>query len=146
MTIIHRSALVPYSSTKMYQLVDDIAAYPEFLPWCRNAIVHAREPNFVEATLTLAKGGLHKSFTTRNYLQPNKMIEMRLINGPFKHLHGFWRFESLQENACNVLFDLEFEFINKPVAMLVGTIFQQMANSLVDSFCQRARDLYGQGS
>ncbi len=144
MPIINRSALVPYSPAEMYSLVNDVDAYPQFLPWCKTSRVLSRDEDEVRATLELARGGFEKSFTTCNRLQKNKMIEMRLVEGPFRHLDGFWRFESLGEQACKVSLDLDFEFANKLVGLAMGPIFNQIANTLVDSFCKRAVDVYGQ--
>ena len=144
MTTINKSALVACSAEKFFLLVDDIEAYPEFLPWCNTAEILSRAEDEVKARLELAKGAVHKSFTTMNRMQKNKMIEMRLIDGPFHHFEGFWRFESLEENACKVSLDMNFEFSSKLAGLMMGPLFNQIANTLVDSFCQRARELYGQ--
>lgn len=143
MPAIHRSALVPYSPAEMYSLVNDIDSYPQFLPWCKSARVLSRGDDEVRASLELARGGFEKSFTTCNRLQKNKMIEMRLVEGPFRHLEGFWRFEPLGEQACKVSLDMDFEFANKLVGLALGSLFNQIANTLVDSFCKRAIDVYG---
>ena len=143
MASISKSALVGHSASDMYQLVDDIEAYPEFLPWCRSATVHSRDEDEVRASIEISHGALHKSFTTCNRLQRDKMIEMQLVEGPFRHLHGFWRFSSLGEAACKVSFDLEFEFSSRVVAMVAEPIFGQITSSLVDAFCRRADKLYG---
>lgn len=130
----------------MFALVDDVEAYPQFLPWCKSATVWSRDGDEVRATVELAKGAIQKSFTTLNRLQRNKMIEMRLVEGPFHHLEGFWRFDSLGEgatDACKVTLDLEYEFSNALLAMTVGPVFNQVANKLVDAFCQRAEVVYG---
>lgn len=140
---ISRSALVPYTPEQMYSLVDAINDYPNFLPWCRSAIEHARDEDQVKASIEIAKGAVNKSFTTLNRLQNNKTIEMQLVDGPFRHLHGFWRFEALEGNACKVMLDLDFEFSNKLVSLAIGPIFNQVANTLVDSFVTRARQVYG---
>ena len=143
MTTISKSALVPYSAAEMYALVDDIAAYEEFLPWCESSRVLARDEDEVRGVLQLAHGGLRKAFTTCNRLQKNKMIEMRLVEGPFRHLEGFWRFDTLGEEACKVSLDLDFEFHNRLVGLVFGPVFNQISNSLVDAFCERARQVYG---
>ena len=113
MTTINKSALVPYSAAEMFALVDDIDAYPEFLPGCRRTSVLSRSGDEVRATIELSKGGVEKAFTTCNRAQQNKMIEVRLIEGPFKHLNGFWRFDPLGEAGCKVSLDLEFEFASR---------------------------------
>jgi ribosome-associated toxin RatA of RatAB toxin-antitoxin module len=143
MPTINRSALVPYTPEQMFALVDDVQGYPDFLPWCKSSHVISRDEDEVVASLELAKGSVKKSFTTRNRLQVGKMIEMRLVDGPFKHLQGFWRFDGLKENACKVSLDLEYEFSSKIVAMAVGPVFNQVANTLVDAFIERAREVHG---
>lgn len=144
MTIVSRSALVAYAASEMYALVDDIKTYPNFLPWCKTATILSRDEDEVRASIELARGGIQKSFTTCNRLQHNKMIEMRLVEGPFRHLEGFWRFDALGERACKVSLDMDFEFSNKLVGMAIGPVFNQIVNSLVDAFCARAVDVYGQ--
>jgi ribosome-associated toxin RatA of RatAB toxin-antitoxin module len=140
---ISKSALVPYSAGEMFALVNDIEAYPQFLPWCRSARVHSRDPDEVRATIELARGGLQKSFTTCNRLQKDKMIEMRLVEGPFRHLDGFWRFDSLRENASKVSLDIDFEFSSRLLGLALGPVFTQIVNTLVDSFQRRAVEVYG---
>jgi ribosome-associated toxin RatA of RatAB toxin-antitoxin module len=143
--LISRNALVPYDVAEMYQLVDDIEAYSKFLPWCRSTEVISRTDEEVQASIEIAKGALNKSFTTINRLQKNKMIEMRLVKGPFKHLQGYWRFDALKNSqACKISLDLDFEFESKLVAFAVGPVFNQIANSMVESFSKRAIEVYGE--
>jgi ribosome-associated toxin RatA of RatAB toxin-antitoxin module len=127
----------------MYELVNDVAAYQHFLPWCRSSVLLSQNEDELRATIEIAHGSLHKAFTTRNRLQRDKMIEMRLEEGPFRHLEGFWRFDPLGERACKVSLDLDFEFSNKLIGMAMGPIFSQIANSLVDAFSRRAVEVYG---
>ncbi len=143
MPVVNRSALVPYSAAQMYALVDDIERYPEFLPWCRSAREWSRNEDEVKASLEMQRGPLHKTFTTQNRLQPGKMIEMRLVDGPFRHLEGFWRFSALDEHASRVALDLEYEFSSHLLQLAIGPVFSQIANTLVDAFCERARFLHG---
>jgi len=142
MPTISKSALVPYTAEQMFDLVDKVADYPDFLPWCGGAEELSRDNDEVKASVTISHSGINKAFTTCNRLQKNKMIEMELVNGPFKHLHGFWRFETLSDSACKVSLDLEYEFSSKLLGMAVGPVFNQIANSMVDSFCQRADKVY----
>ncbi|MBA2654190.1 MAG: type II toxin-antitoxin system RatA family toxin [Gammaproteobacteria bacterium] len=143
MTIIQRSAIVPHTAEEMYKLVNAIEDYPDFVPWCKQTVVHSRDEDEIHATLSFEGGGFNKSFTTCNRLQKNKMIEMRLIDGPFKHLEGFWRFEHHEDTHCMVKLDLEFELANKILGMAFGAVFNQVANSLVDAFSKRASEVYG---
>lgn len=142
-TIINKSALVPYRAGEMYALVDDIAAYPQFLPWCIDARELSRDADEVRAVIELARGGVQKAFTTCNRLQKNKMIEIRLIEGPFRHLEGFWRFAALAPESCKVSLDMDFEFSNKLVGLIFGPVFNQITHALVDAFCKRAQQVYG---
>ncbi len=144
MQTISRSALVPYSASEMFSLVDNIIAYPEFLPWCSKSNEIERDIDEVHASIEINKGVLRKSFSTCNRIQKNKMIEMRLKEGPFKHLQGFWRFDQLGDEGCRISLDLQFEFSNRLLGMTVGPIFSQIANSMVDAFNQRAHQIYGQ--
>jgi coenzyme Q-binding protein COQ10 len=142
-TAIHRSALVPYSAQQMYDLVADIPSYPQFLPWCGGARVLSREVDAVVASIDIAYSGVHKTFTTRNLLQNGKMMEIRLLDGPFSFLQGFWNFTSLEAAASKIALDLEFEVANKLVSIVLTPMFSSVANQLVDSFHERARALYG---
>jgi ribosome-associated toxin RatA of RatAB toxin-antitoxin module len=127
----------------MFALVNDIESYPCFLPWCRSAQIIKRDRDEIRACIEMAKGAVHKSFSTRNRLQQDKMVEIRLLDGPFRRLEGYWRFEALREDACKISLDLEFEFSNPIVRAAVGPVFNQIANSLVDAFCARAVELHG---
>lgn len=143
MTTINKSALVPYTPQEMYSLVRDIEAYPQFLPWCTQARILSQDQDEVRATLWLSKGGVDKAFTTSNRHQVNKMIEIRLVEGPFKCLEGFWRFDALGDRGCKVSLDIAFEFSSRMLGLVVGPVFNQVANSLVDSFQKRAVQVYG---
>ena len=143
MQSVRRSALVSYHAAEMFALVNDIESYPQFLPWCGATQVLSRDVDEVRATIEIVKSGIHKSFTTSNRLQPNQMIEIRLLDGPFRHLEGCWRFESLNDNACKISLNLEFEFSSKMLGLMIGPVFSQITNSLVDAFCARASDVYG---
>jgi len=142
MTHIERSAIVPFSAEKMFKLVDDIASYPLFLPWCKSTKIYSREDNEVKASIEISKAGIHKSFTTFNLNQSYSTIELNLIEGPFKSLKGHWRFEELKPNACKVSLEIEFEFSNKILSMSIGPVFSQICNTLVNSFVIRAREVY----
>jgi len=141
---IRKSALVPYSAEEMYALVADIESYGQFLPWCGGARILARHAHELTASIDIAYRGVHKSFTTRNTLTPGREMKLALVDGPFKQLHGCWRFEVLDEGACKVSLDLDFEFSNRLVALVLGPVFSSIANDLVESFRRRAVERYGQ--
>jgi ribosome-associated toxin RatA of RatAB toxin-antitoxin module len=143
MTSIHRSAIVPYSAERMFGLVTDVASYPKFLPWCGGARVLSEQDGEVIAAIDIAYGSVHKSFTTRNLVQPGKMMEMRLLDGPFSHLQGFWRFTALDEHSSKIALDLDFEVANRLLGLVITPVFTNIANQLVDSFRKRADALYG---
>ena len=139
---ISRSALVPVTAEQMFLLVDDIEAYPDFLPWCSRAEVHSRTDNTVEATLELHRGIIRKSFTTLNEVVPGESIKLELADGPFRYLQGAWTFKGLGDAGSKVSFNLEFEFDNPMTNIVFAPLFEETCNSLVDMFTQRAIDVY----
>lgn len=140
---VNRSALVPYSAREMYELVDDVESYPEFLPWCNDAAVRNRTDTSVEATLELHKGSLSNHFTTRNTLHRYDAIDIALLGGPFRHLQGGWRFRDLGDQGSKVSLELEFEFSSRLVDLMFGAYFEDTCNSLVDAFTRRAAAVFG---
>ena len=142
-TRIHRSALVPYSAQRMFDLVADVNAYPAFLPWCRRASIAFAEGSQMQATLEIAKGPLRKSFTTRNTLNPPGRIEIALEEGPFRELRGCWTFEDLAGDGSRVTLDMEFQVAGALLGRTLAPVFGEIANTLVEAFSRRARDLYG---
>lgn len=144
---VARSALVPYSAVEMFRLVDDVAAYPEFLPWCKDAVIEREEGDTMIATLELHKGGMSRRFTTQNTRRPHSAIDLALVGGPFRRLSGGWRFHELGrgtgEGGCKVSLELEFAFDSRLVDMMFGPFFEETCNSLVDAFTRRAAEVYG---
>ncbi len=144
MGTIHRIAVVPYTPAEMFELVNDVEAYPRFLPWCKRARVLRRDEQQIQAMLTVAKGGVEKSFTTLNVLNEERTVDMRLVEGPFRKLEGLWRFESADTGRCRVSLDMTFELSSKVLALTLGPVFNQAANTLVDAFVKRAYAIYGE--
>jgi len=144
MANVNKTAIVPHSAAQMYALVNNIEAYPEFLPHCSASEILSANEDEIKASLTLEWGGVKKSFSTCNRLQKDKMIEVRLEEGPFKHLEGYWRFESLSDEACKIIFDLEFEIAGAIFSAMFGPIFQQIMAKLVDAFVERAKTIYAE--
>lgn len=143
MNTLHRYAIVPYSTLQMFELVNAIEDYPRFLPWCHHSTIISRTDKEVVATLEINWKGLRKNFTTRNVLHPNDRMEIILVNGPLQHLDGIWHFQALDEHACKIILDLEFEFTGSLIDRFFQPVFQHIANTLVEAFCKRANELYG---
>jgi len=139
---IEKSALVMYSSQEMFDLVNDVNAYPAFLPNCSNAKIISEDESSMTASIEISKAGLKKWFTTTNRLAGNK-VEMKLVDGPFKSLNGYWEFTALDEKACKVSLNLEFEFASKLIEMAFGKVFNEVAKNMVVAFTQRAKTVYG---
>lgn len=140
---INHSVLAPYTAPQMFSLVNDVEAYPQFLPWCQNVQVLHRNEQEVQATIFVAKGGLHTAFTTRNHLAPPERIILHLLRGPFRHLEGVWRFQPLGEAGCRVSLNLGFELSSRLLSLTLGPLFSHMADSMVDAFVARAHQVYG---
>ncbi|WP_068828287.1 type II toxin-antitoxin system RatA family toxin [Pseudomonas sp. BMS12] len=142
-TRIQRSALLPYPAQALYDLVNDVASYPQFLPWCSASEVLEVSESQMRASLTVAKGNISQRFMTRNSLVPGQAIEMQLEEGPFSQLQGLWEFKALGDKACKISLDLTFDYAGPLVRATLGPLFTQAANTMVDAFCQRAKQLYG---
>lgn len=143
-SVVQKSALVKFSAQQMFDLVDDIEAYPQFLPWCSGSRILRREDDIVEGQIDIAKAGFHKSFTTRNRLDRGGKIHMSLLEGPFKSLEGVWSFMPLREDASKISLDLEFEISSAFASLAFGPVFNQICNTMVTSFTQRAKAVYGE--
>lgn len=143
MTHIQRSALLPYPAESLFELVNRVERYPEFLPWCSAAEILEESDQQMRARLTVGKAGIHQSFTTVNDLEPGSRIDMHLENGPFTALHGVWEFRALSDHACKISLDLQFSYSGPVVKATLGPLFNHAANTLVDAFSQRAKELYG---
>ena len=127
----------------MFDLVAKVEDYPQFLPWCGGVEVRERGEGGIVATLAIHYHGVRQRFTTSNQNTPSTSIRMALVDGPFKILDGLWTFKALRDDACKIDLDLHYEFSNLLLEKLVGPVFGIIANSMVDSFCQRAEAVYG---
>lgn len=143
MAKIERSALVMHSAEDMYKLVKDVSSYPQFLPWCERAHVNEETAGFLEAGMTIKKGGLEQTFTTRNALNPPHSMSLELVDGPFEKLDGLFEFQALSDEACKVVLTLDFEVKGRILSMTLSPILKQAANTMVDAFVKRADAVYG---
>jgi ribosome-associated toxin RatA of RatAB toxin-antitoxin module len=140
---VERSVLVAYSPEQMYALVDAVEAYPGFLPWCGGSVVEARDEARTRATILIDYRGIKQRFSTENAKQRPSRIDMRLVEGPFRHLDGTWEFQALGPAACKVRLRLNYEFASRILEKLVGPVFEHIASTLVDAFVERADKVYG---
>jgi ribosome-associated toxin RatA of RatAB toxin-antitoxin module len=127
----------------MFDLVADVARYPEFMPWCGGAQVSQRDENGMQASITISIAGIRQTFTTRNEHDYPHVITFRLVDGPFSQLTGKWQFIDLGDGqACKVLYTMEYAFSSRALEAVVGPIFNRIATSFIDSFTQRAQKVY----
>lgn len=143
MTVIQRSALLPYSAEQVFALVNDIESYPLFMDGCAGAQILFRDEHMVEARLDLARGGIAQSFATRNRSHAQHTIELELLDGPFETFSGRWQFQRLGDMACKVSLDLDFTLNNGLLGVAAARLFDTVTGNLVDSLARRARQLYG---
>jgi len=144
MHTVQRSVLVPYSTRQMFDLVADVARYPEFMPWCGGTKVHRHDEQGMEASVTISIAGLKQTFTTRNEHEYPHLITIHLIDGPFSELTGTWQFSELAEDACKVVYTMRYAFSSRALEAVVGPVFNRIASSFIDSFTQRAQAVYGE--
>jgi ribosome-associated toxin RatA of RatAB toxin-antitoxin module len=139
---IRRSALMPYPARVMYDIVNEVERYPEFLPWCGGVELHQVDEHSMEAAILMRAAGLDHWFRTRNRMVPGESIEITLIDGPFSRLEGYWRFTPIDSDGCKIELMLQFEIKHSLAAAIIAPAFSRIANTMVESFCNRARDLH----
>jgi len=140
--------LISYPADKMLELVNDVARYPEFLPWCTGAEVVEEEDDTLRASLKIGYKGIRQRFSTRNRTEMPRgstpgLVTMTLVDGPFRSLDGQWLFKPLGAEACKIEFKLRYEFSSRLMEKIVGPAFNHIANSFVEAFAKRANFLYG---
>lgn len=140
---IRRSALVKYSPAQMFDLVNEVEAYPKRFAWCAGAEVLERAENALVARLDLKFAGIRHSFTTRNVADPPHRLRISLVNGPFRSLEGVWDFIALGNVGCKVVLALDFEYAGRLGGAALRLGFQGLAGHMVDDFCREAERVYG---
>lgn len=146
---VRKSVLLWYSPAEMFRLVVDVAAYPQFLPWCERGEVLETHADGMTARIHMALAGLRQAFTTRNVHEGHERVTLKLVDGPFSVLEGEWRFTALMRpgetagSACRIEFTLRYAFASKPLALVLSPVFDKVASTLVDAFVQRAEAVYG---
>jgi ribosome-associated toxin RatA of RatAB toxin-antitoxin module len=143
MAEVHKSALVGYSASQIFRLVDAVEDYPQFLPWCSATELLYRDESVLRATIHINFRGIRQSFTTENPKREPQSMDINLIEGPFRMLQGKWRFTDLGGAGCKIELSMRYEFANALLEKLVGPVFGYIANSLVDAFVRRAQRIYG---
>jgi ribosome-associated toxin RatA of RatAB toxin-antitoxin module len=143
MALVEKSVLIENSAQQMFDLVDRVEDYPKFLPWCSQSRLEFRDETKIIATLHINYLNVKSHFTTENKKEIPLWMSIRLIDGPFRRLEGMWRFKPLGESACKIEFQLSYEFSSKILEKLIGPVFSQIANTLVDAFVKRAAQVYG---
>ncbi len=143
MPLVKKSALVRHSAQQMFDLVADVEGYPRFLPWCHAATLLSRNEHELCGRIEVARLGVRQVFSTCNKLEPPERMYLNLKDGPFRKLKGVWIFTPLRDDACKVELELDFEFSGRLIDKAFGGVFGQIANSMVDAFCKRADEVYG---
>jgi ribosome-associated toxin RatA of RatAB toxin-antitoxin module len=139
-----KSVLIPYTASEMFDLVDRVEDYPEFLPWCGGTDLHVRDTEITDATLYIDYLHIKQHFSTENHKRYPEEMRLKLKSGPFRHLEGCWRFQQLGEAACKIELRLHYEFSSHLLEKVLGPVFSHIANTFVDAFVQRAEQVYGE--
>ena len=143
---VKKSVLVPYSATQMFDLVECVEDYPKFLPWCGGTEVLEKRAKGKTARVDIDFHGVRAHFVTANEHHRPTSIIVKLQDGPFRHLHGEWRFKALAAHACKVELEMSYEFATPMLEAVVGPVFNQIANTFIDAFVRRAETVYPQKS
>ncbi len=140
---IRRQAVVPYTPAQMFDLVNDVEAYPRRFSWCAAASVLTRQENELTVRLDLRFAGFRHAFTTRNVLSPPHHLRVELVEGPLRTLEGDWYFDALGDEGCKIRLALDFDYAGRITGAALRVGFQVLANRMVDDFCSAARKVYG---
>jgi ribosome-associated toxin RatA of RatAB toxin-antitoxin module len=143
MALVQKTVLIEHSAQQMFDLVDRVEDYPQFLPWCGATELRLRDDSTTTATLHINYHSVKAHFTTENAKERPTAMSIRLIDGPFRRLEGAWHFKPLAENACKIEFSLTYEFSSKLFEKVIGPVFSHIANTFVDAFTKRAGQVYG---
>ena len=138
MPIINKTSLVQHSAESMYELVKNIEDYPQFLPWCEDSSFSPQDDGSIIATVNVVFKGIPFAFTTINFNDPPHKITMKLSKGPFKAMHGYWKFIKIDKYSCKVNFFLDYSFSNFIIEKTTGYVFGEISQSLMDSFIKQA--------
>lgn len=139
---ISKSALLPYSPQQIFDLINDIESYPNFLDGCVGAEILVSEADLMEARLDLSKKGVSQSFITRNRLRVPESIEMELVEGPLESLTGRWTISPLANEGCKLSLELDFEMKKGLIMQMVAKFFGEIGNRLVDVVSEEASRRY----
>ena len=135
---IHKSAIILHPAQKMFQLVDSVENYPQFLPWCGSTQIIERDNDKTIASIEINYKGIRQTFTTENTKKQNQEMIIKLIDGPFKSLSGEWMFKNLDKDSCQIELKLEYEFSNVILEKLISPLFNMIANTFIDEFIKEA--------
>ena len=143
MRSVTKSVLVTYTPAQMFELVDRVELYPQFLPWCGGTHVIAEGADRKTARIDIDYHGVRAHFTTDNVNRPPESIVITLKDGPFRHLHGEWKIRALGQDGCKVEFALAYEFATSLLDKVIGPVFNHIANTFIEAFVRRADVVYG---
>ncbi len=141
---IHRQALVPYSAEAMFDLVNDVASYPQFLRWCQATRVLSSDAQHMRAEMRVGVGGANQRIVTDNTLARPRSIALKLVSGPLRSLEGLWQFSPLEsgEPGCKVRLDVAFTMQAGLFSIMFSKVLDTACSTMVESFVQRAKTLY----
>ena len=138
---ISREALVPHSPEQMFELIERVEDYPQFLPWCLSTALIARTPDSVSATVVVGVRDLHVQVTTRNEKRPPAFMAIHMEGGTFRRFYGEWSLRPLGDAGCHIRFTLQYELPLHAEA-LAGPLIERAADRMVDAFVRRAVTVY----
>ena len=143
MPTIQKEQSIPYFAGDMYRLVADIAAYPDFVPYCSGTIIHEASDAEVTASVSLRFYGVQQTFTTKNTMQPDSAITMALMGGPITQLQGQWQFTPLGERASTITLSVDYVIEHPMYGAMFDAAVGKVSAEILRAFVQRAEVLYG---
>ncbi len=140
---IKKTVIVPFTPKQMFEIVNDIETYPNYLPWCSSTKIQDQTEDLLVGSIYLEYLKVKTHFTTRNKNTPYSHIDVQLVDGPFKELSGTWNFKALGENGCKIEFSLNYKFTNSLFEKIIGPVFEYITKNIVECFIKEAHIRHG---
>tara|TARA_B100000886_G_scaffold340409_1_gene309784 strand:- start:7491 stop:7943 length:453 start_codon:yes stop_codon:yes gene_type:complete len=138
MNVVNQSEDINVNVSLIFDLINNVDKYSSFLPWCSNSSILSNSSSEMTAEIEIAGKPITWKFKTKNNYKVNEIIKIKLVDGPFKNLEGYWKFNSIDDHNTSVSLFLEYEFNSKIIELSLKPIFATIMSSILDSFISEA--------
>ena len=135
---IHKEEDINIDIDTIFNLINDIKSYPNYLPWCTKSEVEEESADIIIGRIFISKSFISWNFSTKNIIKKNESISLELVDGPFESLTGKWLFSSINQFNTRVSLDIDYKFKSSIIELSIEPIFSSIMNSILKSFVQEA--------